>query len=370
MLTRFRNTLLSLLFATTFGCGAATEAGGEAEGLVVHAPPIQLDPQACLTTAIQKISDKAWAARLKLGNSTSIGVETIAACSSYRRRFQFGSVFYVYGQAAAFEVNGDIAAKYAFLGENGSALGFPTTDETPVGDGYGYFNHFEHGSIYWKANLGPHALWGPIHDTWMQQGAQSNPSLGYPLWDEAAVVGGRDLMVSFENGVLYWRQQTQDVLTLNGTTFGYSPDKVVTMVHNAVQNQFGNQGFVFQPALIGVSDYSRNGSGWPHNRRFTFDVPAQIFSPVGSPAWADMSLTIEIYFNAAQSEVDYQLIEWQDHVTGEPGVVNAVQSQITDKLNGIVGKPQTVTSAPAATREVKPMSDGSLNVYISPLIAF
>src|SRR5258708_6270958 len=45
----------------------------------------------------------------------------------------------------AFEVHGDIRAKYEALGGASGPLGLPLTDETVAPDGRGRYNHFEPG---------------------------------------------------------------------------------------------------------------------------------------------------------------------------------------------------------------------------------
>lgn len=61
------------------------------------------------------------------------------------RHFENGSVFRagLAGELDAFEVHGAIRDKWAGLGWEGSFLGFPITDETAAPDGRGRYSHFE-----------------------------------------------------------------------------------------------------------------------------------------------------------------------------------------------------------------------------------
>ncbi len=84
----------------------------------------------------------------------------------------------------AFEVHGDIHAKYMAMGAEASILGYPTTDESGTPDGIGRFNHFQAGSIYWTPDTGPYEVHGLIRQFWAANGWERNPNLGYPISDE------------------------------------------------------------------------------------------------------------------------------------------------------------------------------------------
>ena len=91
----------------------------------------------------------------------------------------------VLGSAAgAFEVHGEIGVHYRALGGSGSVLGYPTTDETGTPDGFGRFNHFQAGSIYWTPGTGAHEVHGLIRAFWAAGGWERNSGLGYPISDE------------------------------------------------------------------------------------------------------------------------------------------------------------------------------------------
>lgn len=104
----------------------------------------------------------------------------------------------------AFEVHGDIRAKYDALG-GANGLGLPLTDETTTPDGIGRFNHFERGSIYWTPRTGPMVVRGAVRDRWATSGWERGP-LGYPVRDQhrMATLGPTPLVewCLFENGVI------------------------------------------------------------------------------------------------------------------------------------------------------------------------
>jgi hypothetical protein len=103
------------------------------------------------------------------------------AGTGYVRRYSGCDIYYS-DQTGAFEVHGDIRAKYdALRGATGS-LGLPLTDESGTPDGIGRYNHFQSGSIYWTPTTGPMVVRGAVRDLWASQGWERS-SFGYPVLD-------------------------------------------------------------------------------------------------------------------------------------------------------------------------------------------
>ncbi len=101
-----------------------------------------------------------------------------------------GSIYWTPG-TGAWSIHGKILDKWASMGWERSILGYPVTDETPTPDGIGRFNHFsEDGSIYWTAGTGAWSIHGKILDKWASMGWERS-CLGYPVSDEFAVQDGR-----------------------------------------------------------------------------------------------------------------------------------------------------------------------------------
>ena len=174
-------------------------------------PPPDIRPALCLSAAVDKINQKAAQVQNILGQSTG-QVESYypeSPCVAYQQRFQHGAIYYVSGATEAFETHADISVHYDVVGAG--AIEFPVIDQQVATDGAGRFNTFSNGAIYWKPNLGAHALWGDIYQRWLSEGAEGNANWGYPITDEfnpnpsqISFDHAGDLMVSFENGVLYW----------------------------------------------------------------------------------------------------------------------------------------------------------------------
>lgn len=79
----------------------------------------------------------------------------------------------------AHETHGAIRDRWAAVGWETGALGFPASDEQVCADGIGRWNDFEHGSIYWTPTTGAHVVHGPIGARWTGIGRER--MLGYPL---------------------------------------------------------------------------------------------------------------------------------------------------------------------------------------------
>jgi hypothetical protein len=105
----------------------------------------------------------------------------------------------------AFEVHGEIRAKYESLGGAAGPLGLPLTDETAAPDGVGRFNHFERGSLYWTPRTGPMMVRGTVRDRWAASGWERGP-LGYPVQDQHRMLLRGPLPLiewcRFENGLI------------------------------------------------------------------------------------------------------------------------------------------------------------------------
>ncbi len=114
------------------------------------------------------------------------------------QHFEGGSIYYS-TKTGAHEVHGNIRDKWKALGWENSFLGFPTTDETATADGYGKFNFFEGGCIYYHPNLGTFAVPNMIVEVWKKEGWEKG-KLGYPISDE--IVKNNNSMQKFEFGAI------------------------------------------------------------------------------------------------------------------------------------------------------------------------
>ncbi len=126
--------------------------------------------------------------------------------------FERGSIYWT-PSTGAFEVHGMIRDKWAELGWEPGVLGYPITDETPTPDGIGRYNVFQGGSIYWTPDTGAHEVRGRIRDKWAELGWEAG-ALGYPISGEYAVTAGRKS--DFQHGSITWDEDSDEfTVTMN-----------------------------------------------------------------------------------------------------------------------------------------------------------
>ncbi|MBB5871872.1 hypothetical protein F4553_005251 [Allocatelliglobosispora scoriae] len=118
----------------------------------------------------------------------------------YVARYPNNDIYVVPGQRA-YEVRGDIRAKYLVLNGPAGPLGMPQSDENPTGYRGGAYNHFVGGSIYWAPHTGPFAVRGRVRDRWAAMGWERS-SLGYPVRDQHRMAGSAIEWCVFENGAI------------------------------------------------------------------------------------------------------------------------------------------------------------------------
>ncbi len=160
--------------------------------------------------------DKKYAA---LGGAASslkkpIGPESVVPDGvGHYRSFEGGSIYWS-PKTGAFVVQGAIRDKWGALGWETSFLGYPVTDELTTPDKRGRFNHFQGGSIYWTPTTGAYEVHGPIRDKWASLGWEKS-ALGYPISDEEPSTGGWARQSRFEHGIIRWSSDKGAVVSLN-----------------------------------------------------------------------------------------------------------------------------------------------------------
>jgi hypothetical protein len=115
--------------------------------------------------------------------------------------YRSGSIYWT-PATGAHEVHGAIVEKWAALGWERSPLGYPISDEEPVGDDLGRVSHFQNGSIFWSPALGAHEVRGAIHGRYAADGGPARSGYGYPTSDEQPVLRGR--VSHFERADVFW----------------------------------------------------------------------------------------------------------------------------------------------------------------------
>ena len=123
--------------------------------------------------------------------------------------FQGGSIYWS-PPTGAHPVWGDIRRAWAAQGWENGTLGFPTTGERRTPNRQGAFNHFQGGSVYWSPTTGAHSVLGAIGAKWAALGWE-NSALGFPTSSEYGIPGGRGQ--NFQYGRITWTPAGGAVVT-------------------------------------------------------------------------------------------------------------------------------------------------------------
>ncbi len=116
--------------------------------------------------------------------------------------FQHGTVYWR-SDLGAHEVHGPIFSRWEFIGRERSILGYPIEDQRTSTDGVGRFSNFRGGSIYWSPATGPHEVCGSIRDKWTVKGRETG-FLGYPTTGQRTLSDGAGRFNDFQGGSIYW----------------------------------------------------------------------------------------------------------------------------------------------------------------------
>jgi len=172
-----------------------------ADKLIVYGPKNAATPAGCYTVA--QVYANFTGANGLLG--AAAGPETMAPDGIGRfQNFAAGAIYWT-PSTCGHEVNGAIVGEWNASGLSQGFLGYPLTDETVTPDGIGRYNHFQNGSIYWTALTGAHEVHGAIRGRWAALGWERS-ALGYPVSDETDEVDGSGRVNLFEHGAIHWKR--------------------------------------------------------------------------------------------------------------------------------------------------------------------
>jgi uncharacterized protein with LGFP repeats len=196
---------------------------------------------------------------MALGGSTGflgnpIGPETNTPDGNGRfREFQGGSIYWT-PDTGAHEVHGLILDKWSSLELERGFLGYPTTDESATPDGFGHYNHFQGGSIYWTPDTGVWEVHGLIRDKWASLGWEQS-FLGYPLTDETTTADGIGRFNHFQGGSIYW-----------------TPNTGAWEVHGYIRDRWAALGWEKSCLGYPISDEEPATDGWERQSRFEHGI--------------------------------------------------------------------------------------------------
>lgn len=294
--------------------------------------------------------------------------------------FQGGAITWKSGAAEAFETHGAIRSKFGQFDFEGGLLGFPTTDESKTSDGVGRFNHFEHGSIYWKPTLSAHAVHGIIRDYWMAHDWERNPELGYPIRDEQSTFqGSSNRFHDFENGVLYWKHGAEHAKPVPRLVIGDASKtvgEVMAGISGALVSKLQTNESVYiksGPSLSGIGDYSFNGSR-VINRRYLVRVVLGVDIPLLPDPTVTIDFAFSIGFDRAAGKIWMAMLDAFVHAHVPPPTSAGLSGETLKErflavLNPLVGVRQNEVTLPDGIHllSAKVMPNGDLNIYVQPL---
>jgi LGFP repeat len=292
--------------------------------------------------------------------------------------FQGGAITWKSGATEAFETHGAIRSKFGETGFEAGFLGFPTTDESFTDQNLGRFNHFEHGSIYWKKSISAHEIHGRIKDFWAEHGFETNPELGYPISDELpSFAASPHRFNDFENGVVYWHSgaaSANQLIPFPGSTVPV--DQVVGKIKKGITDKITNEHIYIKsgPSLAKITDYSFDGTK-VRNRMYKIRIDVGVNFPYVPDPTSTVDMWFEVAFDRPSGTITTSLHHAQFHThvpwpTSEGLSASQVNAKIKALLDPLVGVPQDTKTLPNTFHllSAKVQANGDLNIFVAPLL--
>ncbi|WP_246527459.1 hypothetical protein [Pseudarthrobacter albicanus] len=121
------------------------------------------------------------------------------------QNYQGGAIIWSAG-TGAHPTSGDVRAAWARTGFLSGFLRYPTGDVVCGQPGGGCYQNYQGGAIIWSAGTGAHPTGGAIRIAWASTGFL-NGRLGYPTSDEHPI-GGGSVAQSYQGGQISWSPVT------------------------------------------------------------------------------------------------------------------------------------------------------------------
>lgn len=136
----------------------------------------------------------------QLGFPTS-GPLVLAGGQGRASRFQHGRISW-HPTLQARLLGAALAGRYAALGGEAGALGYPLSDETAIGSGV--YATLQHGRLSWSLATGAHEVTGAILTRYSRAGYETG-QLGFPTAGPLVLADGKGVASSFHRGRISWR---------------------------------------------------------------------------------------------------------------------------------------------------------------------
>lgn len=139
------------------------------------------------------------AANSWLGNRITTAENTTPDGVGRFAEFEHGHIYWT-SATGAHPIPASLFTRYAELGWEAGALGYPITDATTLA--HGLVQGFQGGALYEQDAKPPVWVHGTIRDRWNRSGYEDGP-LGWPVADEETLPDG-EVAQRFEHGSIYW----------------------------------------------------------------------------------------------------------------------------------------------------------------------
>jgi hypothetical protein len=139
--------------------------------------------------------------------------------------FESGSIYWT-SQTKAFENYGDIGAKWHALNAELSFLGYPLNAESSIGNGR--FQSFQNGQIFWlplPTGAVTCALPEPIAAKYNSLGGPLG-TLGFPITDEIPIGDEPGTKVRFQKGKISWKGTADSIFVSMDSVYNFSIDQI------------------------------------------------------------------------------------------------------------------------------------------------
>ena len=312
-----------------------------------------------------------------VGVATSI-IDQIG--QGYIIRYEAADIYYS-AATGAYEVHGDIRAKYNAFGAANGVLGLPMTDETGTPDGIGRFNHFQGGSIYWTIKTGPMMVRGAIRDMWAAQGWE-NSAFGYPIADEHRKVifnpvgNPPEFWSKFQNGAIY----SKNNIAAAAVVADIAPQDLTNLVRKtfdrALKDADSDLGIEGGVNVLNISDWSF-GFWESQKRTITYEIHG--FYSNGIPGIPDPTFRLELQFlfgltweNTFTEPINKTLIIYLKHwKISTSGVGNGeLFDNLVEKVPKKFPFPVQLIPAEALLIDILVTPQGGLNFLLEPNVDF
>ncbi len=150
---------------------------------------------------IQKKVDELSALNWSLGEPQR--TESLSDGQGIASHYDHQVSIYFHPDTDAHVISGPILARWQELGEESGPLGYPISDTSLTSDRVGQFSHFQNGSIYWSPQTGAHEIRAAIRARWAELGSERS-ALGYPVSGKRKTPDQTGFYNDFQRGRITW----------------------------------------------------------------------------------------------------------------------------------------------------------------------